>query len=270
MDMGDSPFKNKARMLKCFSRPDLLVRLSTAAAALVLASCASVSVKETHRMHPEGPTKRPLKVFVAPFTFTENRIRVDREGAELEAFKFDLRERMTRQLIQRLPKHVAPGEAVAATAPLPRGSYWLITGNFDRVYQGSRFLRSVVGFGAGGTKMDSTVTVWDLSGSKKKPFLRIQTTGGSNVSPGVGGVVTFFVSGPMALTSLFNVVDGVRSGVTFDTIRTSREVNAAMSEFLFQQGIISEQEAVGPKRLGRLPDRMAPPEPRRPLPEPVP
>ncbi len=201
---------------------------------------------------PHG--RLPKAIFVRPFTFTEESLRVDRQGADLESVKFKIREHMTKNLVRRLPRYVAPAKAVSANAPLPRGNYWEIRGNFDRVSQGSRFLRSVVGFGAGGTRMDTTVVIYDLSRSRPKPFLRISTTGGSNISPGVLGTATYFISGPTALTSLFNAVEAVRSGITFDTIRTTRELNAALSEYLYQRGVIPYEEAVGPKRLGQLPD----------------
>ena len=228
--------------------------------ALLFSSCASVSVKEVVRLSPNPPSRLPEKVFVAPFSFNDKEIRVDRSGAALENFKFSLREFMTRSLVRRLPKYVAPASAVAVNAPMPRGNYWLIRGNFDRISQGSRFLRSVVGMGAGATRMNTTIVIYDLSGPEAMPFLRIVTTGGSNISPGIGGVATFFISGPTALTNLFNVVDGIRSGITFDTIRTSREVNSALSEYLYQRGAIPYKKAAGPKRLGSFPNRLGPPD----------
>jgi len=217
-----------------------------------------VSIREPQKLAEPAPQKRPDRIFVAPFTFNTESVRVDRKGEDLGAFKKDLQERIGRHLVERLSKHVAPSEMVAPGAPLLQGNYWLITGHFDRINQGSRILRALVGLGAGGTKMETTVLVWDLSHRHAKPFLKIQTTGGSNISPGVGGVATFFVSGPMALTNLFNVVDGVRSGVSFDAMRTAREVNAAVSEYLVQQGAIEKRKAVKPKRLGTYPNRFAP------------
>jgi hypothetical protein len=233
----------------------LHVLLAAVVSAVLLSSCASVSVKEVARIGREPKKPVPGKVFVAPFHFNERELRVDRSGADLKNFQYNLRELMTRNLVRRLPKYVAPAAAVAETAPLPRGNYWLISGNFDRIFQGSRILRSVIGLGVGATRMDATIVVSDLSGRRPVPFLRIVTTGGSNISPGIGGIATFFFSGPMALANIFNVVDGVRSGVTFDTIRTSREVNAVLSEYLYHRGAIPYEKAIGPKRLGKIPDR---------------
>ena len=239
----------------------IISRLSAAALFVaLLTSCASVSIKDVACLEPDPPSRLPEKVFVAPFTFSSQEIRVDRSGADLENFEFNLRELMTRNLVRRLPKYVAPAEAVAVNAPLPRGNFWLIRGNFDRIRQGSRLLRSVVGLGAGATRMDTTVVLYDLSGRYPRPFLRIVTTGGSNISPGIAGIATFFVSGPMALGNLFNMVDGVRSGISFDTVRTTREVNAALSEYLYQSGAIPYKKAAGPKRLGKFPSWFGPPD----------
>src|SRR6202035_1685460 len=50
-----------------------------------------------------------------------------------------------------------------------RAGVWLITGQFVRVDQGSRALRGLIGLGAGGTKMETIVRVYDLSGRSKEP-----------------------------------------------------------------------------------------------------
>jgi hypothetical protein len=228
-------------------------RLFVSLLALSLCSCASVSVRKTERLTEKAPVRVPEKIFVRPFEFYEPALRVDRSGEGLEWLKNDLREKFTRHLVRRLKRHIAPAAAVAATAPLPTGNYWLIEGRFDRVNQGSRMLRSVVGFGFGGTKLETSIVVSDLSGKKPRPFLLIQTTGGSNASPGAIGTVGYFASGVTALGSAGNLVEGVRSGLTFDTIRTTKEATAAVSEYLSRQGAIPQKKALGPKRIGTLP-----------------
>ena len=100
---------------------------------LSVCSCASVSVKKIELLTVRPPTKAPAKILVKPPTFYDPGLRVDRSGAKLENFKYELQEKFTRHLVQRLSRHVSPAQAVAATAPLPRGNYWLITGRFDRV-----------------------------------------------------------------------------------------------------------------------------------------
>jgi Domain of unknown function (DUF4410) len=54
-------------------------------------------------------------------------------------------------------------------------SAWLVTGEFVRVTQGSRALRGLVGLGAGGTKLETAVRVYDLSHLSKGPVLQFET-----------------------------------------------------------------------------------------------
>lgn len=216
----------------------------------LFSSCASVSVTKSAPVHPVLPRKVPEKIFVKPFEFYEPHLRVDRSGEKLEAFKHEARERMTRTLVKRLTKHVAPAEAIASEAPLPKGNSWLITGRIHRMNQGSRALRAVVGFGFGGTKLETTAVIHDLSTRPPTPFLVVETTGGSNVAPGAIGTVGYFVGGITSLASIANLLEGVRTGVTFDTIRTSKELTATLSEYLYQQRAIAHENAQSPKRHG--------------------
>jgi uncharacterized protein DUF4410 len=65
-----------------------------------------------------------------------------------------------------------------------RADAWLVTGEFVRVNGGSRALRSLIGLGAGGTKMETVVRVYDLSRLSKEPVFQFDTSGGSNAEPG--------------------------------------------------------------------------------------
>jgi hypothetical protein len=235
-----------------------LIRIFAVLAVLAFASCASVSVeKMKHTIPPqEGPKKSPDEILIRPFKVTNETLRVDRDSEELEKFKKELRDRLARQTAERINKHVAPARVVAEGDELPKGNVWLVTGEFQRVNQGSRALRSIVGFGAGGTKMDTVVRIYDLSQKEPREFLTFETTGGSNFSQGVLGVLTFPVGGPMAFMSLANAVDGVRSGVTFDTKRTARETAAVLSEYLQKRRALLGKKPIKPKRLGGIPELM--------------
>jgi Domain of unknown function (DUF4410) len=215
----------------------------------LLSSCASVSVKKSELLSGRPPARAPTRILVKPSIFYDPALRVDRSGAKLENFKYDVQEKFTRHLVRYLSQHVAPAQAVAATAPLPQQNYWLIRGRFDRVNQGSRLLRSVVGFGAGGTRLDMSVLVFDLSGRKPRPFLLIETTGGSNAAPGAIGTAAYFVTGVTAIFSASSLLEGTRSGLTFDTIRSAREVAAVLSEYLSERGALpADRKPLRPKR----------------------
>ena len=232
-------------MKSCLTRS----RLALCLPCLALCSCASVSLKKVDVLTARAPTKAPSKIFVKPPEFYDAAVRVDRRGARLDTFKHEMQERFTRHLVRRLSRHVAPAEVVAATAPLPRGNFWLVVSRFDRMYQGSRMLRSVIGFGAGGTKLEMTVMVYDLSKRPPRPFLLLQTTGGSNAAPGAIGTATYFATGVTALFSAGNLFEGTRSGLTFDTLRTVRQIVAALSEYLVERGALPPDKRLRSKRL---------------------
>jgi hypothetical protein len=232
-------------MKSCLTRSRLALCLICAA----LCSCASISLKKVDVLTARAPTKAPSKIFLKPPEFYDAAIRVDRSGPRLDTFKHDMQERFTRHLVRRLSKHVAPAEAVAATAPLPRGNFWLIVSRFDRIQQGSRMLRSVIGFGVGGTKLETSVVVYDLSRRPPRPFLLLQTTGGSNAAPGAIGTATYFATGVTALFSAGNLFEGTRSGLTFDNLRTVRQIAAALSEYLVERGALSPDKPLRSKRL---------------------
>ncbi len=116
-----------------------LIRISAALAMLLLASCASVSVeKMRHTIPPqEGPKIAPDEILIRPFVVSNEALRVDRDSEELEEFKKELRDRLAQQTAERFKKHVANARVVAAGDTLPQGNFWLVSGEFQRVNQGS-------------------------------------------------------------------------------------------------------------------------------------
>lgn len=238
-------------MLDCLKHA--IVRLIGAVIFMAtFSSCASISVHKVVSTKKNTPAEPPKEIFILPFTDTDTHFRVGRVDRDLHDFRADLKANMTSELVERIPTYVAPARIVSSNTEMPRGPYWLVTGRFLRVNQGSRLLRSTVGFGAGGTKLETEVVIYNLSRQQPREFLRFQTTGGSNISQGISGILTLPFSGPMALTSLFNVLDGARSGVTFDTRRTAREITASLSAYLRENHMKTDREQLTPKSLGKL------------------
>lgn len=210
-------------------------------------------------IHPKGvpPKKLPEKIYVRDFTAPAESFRVDRNQKDLAAFIKAEQKALTQALVAQLSKHLAPSEALPADKPAPKGNYWLITGVYDRVHQGSRLLRIGVGFGAGGTKMETRALVSDLSGKKPTPILSMLTTGGSGMSPGAWAAFTpagaFFIPGAVA-----NAGGASLGGLSVDRARTAREITATLSEYCFKNGLITERRTRRPKKLGLLPSVQRP------------
>ena len=102
----------------------------------------------------------------------------------------------------------------------------------------------MVGLGAGGTKLETTVRVYDLSHLSKQPVLQFETSGGSNAEPGaiLGGT---FGALPNAVRNA-----GAR-GVTDDTARTAREITAMVADYYVKKGGQLSGKAQKPKIVAR-------------------
>ena len=122
----------------------------------MLLGCASVSVGNIHEKG-SPPPKMPAKVYVQEFETHEEDFHVSRSDNDLELFIKEERHTLALDLVQQMNKYIAPAEILAEGKKIPHGNYWLVTGIYDRVNQGSRMLRMVIGFGAGGTKMETRV-----------------------------------------------------------------------------------------------------------------
>ena len=211
------------------------------AGSILLAGCASVSVKED-KWTP-ARLAVPKRIYVAAYEVPAEVLAVDRSGEELEEFRKEKAENFSAELCERLSKRIAPAVPLAKGVRPEKGS-WVVEGRFLRVNQGSRLLRSVVGLGAGGTKMDALTTV-SLVGPRgaKKKIAEIETTGGSNAEPGMLTFPTPIGGGIRALVSL------AKTGVTADQLRTARMITAAMAEKLEAQGYVLPGKKEKVKRL---------------------
>jgi hypothetical protein len=208
----------------------------------LFSSCASVSVKTEKHNGPQ-PKQKPAKIYVANFDTQHGVFNIaGSESKNSEAFKKKTSETLANYLTAGIDKHVAPAQRASNTKGLPKNG-WLVTGEFVRVNTGSRILRSGVGLGAGGSKMETRVSVFDLA-SSAQPFLTFETTGGSNAMP---GLITS--TGPVS--AAFSMTTQAMMGVTDDAARTSRMITGELSEYLVQRGWLAKDKVYSAKKLGK-------------------
>jgi hypothetical protein len=209
---------------------------------LALGGCASISVQPGTAV---ATRKMPDKVYVEVFSTAKGEFNVDRDGAELVAFKKDLQAMMVTGITVDLSKRLITAVPEGRIDFAKHENAWLIRGEFVKVNQGSRLLRGAIGFGAGGTKLETRVQVYDLLSGAKEPFLTFSTTGGSNAEP--GGISSIALD-PLTLAIEAAAGSGnVAHGVTEDTKRTAREITAELSDYMYRAGWIPESKWVQPK-----------------------
>jgi len=244
-------FASKFTSLNLNSLTRLILGLAFPALSILFAGCASVSVAN---ISSKGlpPKKLPSKIYVQEFAAPYDNFHVDRSDNDLLTFVKNERRALAETLVDQLTKHIAPAEILPEGRPLPAGNYWLIRGVYDRVNQGSRLLRTAVGFGSGGTKMETRVQIANLSGYWPDTFLTMITTGGSGMAPGFWAAFTpaLVFYWPAAVA---NAGGASLSGISLDRNRTAREITATLSEYCFHQGLITAQNTRHPKKLGLLP-----------------
>ena len=112
------------------------------ALVLALASCASVSVEKTAG---QATPQMPLKIYVADFDVANGNFKVDREGAELVAFKQNLRAMMQTASVTDLSRRLVPAVPATKEQGFQPENAWLIRGEFTKVNQGSRLPRGTIG-----------------------------------------------------------------------------------------------------------------------------
>jgi len=207
--------------------------------ALALVSCASVSVEDgTERV----TQKMPEIIYVADFSTAHSDFEVDRTGTELAEFKKNLQLMLKTAMATDLTDRLVIAAGVGKGKQSGLKNAWLVRGEFTTVVQGSRLLRSAIGFGAGSTKVETRVEVYDLAQNPGTPFLTFSTTGGSGSEP---GAILTLTTDPLTLA--IGGVSGAAHGLSEDTKRTAREITAELSDYMYQRGWISEDQWIQPK-----------------------
>jgi len=208
-------------------------------AGFALTSCASISVDNARESARQN---RPSLVYVMNFSTAHADFDVDRSGADLTAFKDNLQLMLRTGLVAGITDKLVPAVAETKLGNHREHKAWLVRGEFTTVKQGSRLLRSAIGFGAGGTKLETRVQVYDLAQDPTAPFLTFSTTGGSNAEP---GAILALTTDPFQLA--IGGVSGAAHGLSEDTARTAREITAELSDYMYARGWISEDQRVAPK-----------------------
>lgn len=211
--------------------------IAAAILGLMLAGCASVSVKDEARGTGAQPKSRPNVIYVADYDFDGARFQAPAgHEAELKAKTQGI---FSDALVKFLGSHAGTAQHLESGKMPATG--WLVKGRFLRVNTGNRAARMLIGLGAGGTKMETETMVYDLA-SPKEPFLRFKTTGGSNAMPGA-----IPAAGPTSST--LALLSQAQTGITDDSKRTARMITGEILDYMVGRGWIGAQ-ALKAKKLG--------------------
>jgi hypothetical protein len=214
-----------ARMAINLPTPLLFVA-ALGACSFFVSGCASVKALPETKQDGPALLRWPSEIYLRPFDISSGKW----EGnTRKEPKRREIRDWLMAELEQRLGE-IAPTRVLAPASPardtagddLPK-SGWLVTGRFIRVNPGSKFQRMFIGLGAGGSRLETKISVYDLAVSPTEPLITFLTSGGSNLA-----------AGPQTIFN--NESEG-------DIERTAREARDFLRERI---GARESQETLGP------------------------
>jgi Domain of unknown function (DUF4410) len=127
----------------------------------------------------------------------------------------------------------------------------VVDGEFNDVSEGNRLSRTVIGFGAGASTLDTDVFVFQLTQGINKQVLQFSTHANSGKMPGIAvtGAPGAAAGGTAAIASLganatMSAVKGHRSSMSSLAKVTADEIVEHLQSYLAQQGWNGNSQAV--------------------------
>jgi len=245
-------------------------RSSWAVAILLVftvAGCAQTVVQPRLETRAQG-LQRPDRILV--FNFVVNtaevstnqgvlaRVRAAASGTSQEEKESEIGRQVSDSLAEELVKGIQklglPAERASRDMPIPTGSVLLISGRFLSVDEGNQLRRTMIGFGAGQSSVDTQVQVSSPSDGGSQLLLNFSTHADSGEAPGaaatmgVGAAATGGVSAAMAAANAgVGVAKARRGSVESLASHSADQTVAYLSEFFAKQGWISADKVKTPK-----------------------
>lgn len=237
-----------------------------AAAALLLTvsvgGCAKTVVQPKYEQPTAAPAVRPSQVLVYDFAISaadvsenqgffaavRNSLSDTTEHERGMTIAREVQERMSEELVAKIRDLGLPAQRAARGAVLPTEAV-AVSGLFLNVDEGNKLQRTVVGFGAGQSKVDAQVEVYAPSSGGPTKLLEFKTHADSGAMPGaaVTGAAGAAASGGMtagaaAANMAVSGVKGYRSQVEEMTARSADQAVAYLSQYFAKQGWIPQEK----------------------------
>ena len=232
-------------------------------ALLVGASgCAQTVVQPRYEQQTAGPVLRPGRVLVYDFSVTaadvsenqgffaavRNSLSDTTENERVVTISEEVRTRMAEELVAGIRDLGLPAQRAPRGTPIPSDAL-AVAGLFLNVNEGNRLQRTVIGLGAGQSRVDTEVEVYAPGPGGLTKLLEFTTHADSGSTPGAlitGGAGAAASGGVTAGVAAANVgvsgVKGYRSQIEQMTSRSADQAVAYLSEYFARQGWISQEK----------------------------
>jgi hypothetical protein len=231
--------------------------------ALIIAGCGPASINPGTETQPVS-TGRPTAIVVYDFAVssaevTQNQAIFQRalravtmNSDEQQASELQTGHETAKDLSDTLVKQLTDlgfnAQVAQRGTPAPNGAL-LIDGQFVNIDEGNRLRRLVIGFGAGASKLDTQVKVYQVAGGTTAQLLDFTTHAESGKMPGAaftmgagaaaqGGVTAATGAATMGLAG----AKTYRSATGYLAGSTAKQIVAYFSQYAANQGWISADQ----------------------------
>jgi hypothetical protein len=230
-------------------------QLSYLLLAIALAGCASASVTEQTQNVPINST-RPAQIVVYPFAVDSSEVTlnqsivqrayrsVSNEDASLQQAKIahETARNICDEVAADLNKNGYQAVCRERGALVAGNNVVVVDGEFTNISEGNRLRRLVIGFGAGASVLDSSVTVFQKTAAGRRQIMNFTTHADSGKMPGaaVTGGAGAAAGGSAAVIIGANAVMGGAkahsSSTSYLVDKTADQIVQTLTQYYAQQG----------------------------------
>jgi len=251
-------------MSRRYARLRVSLRSSFLLLALAVAGCTSASISPATSAQPVNAA-RPNQVIVYDFAVSNSEVtqnqsvfqRVYRaatmnaeqqQASDLET-GHEVAKDLSTTLVKRLTDLGFNAQAMQRGTSVPNGAL-VIDGRFVNVDEGNRLRRLVIGFGAGASKLDTQVKIYQFANGTPAQLLDFSTHAESGKMPGAAltmGAGAAAQGGATAAMGAANL--GLAGAKTYGSTMgyladsTAKQVVAYFSQYAANQGWITQDQA---------------------------
>jgi hypothetical protein len=231
----------------------------------LLFGCGAATITPQENAVPNATVQRPDKIVVYDFSVsaedvTQNQgplqrvFRAATENSEQQdadrlAAGREAAQNLSADLVKRLQELGFNAENLPRGTP-PGGNTMTINGQFLSADEGNRARRLIIGFGAGASKLDTQVTVSQVSSTGMVNQLLSFTTHadsgkmpGAAVTMGAGAAAQGASAATMAAGAATGAAKTYGSMLSTLSNNTSKQITAYLSQYFLAQGWISPDQA---------------------------
>ena len=233
----------------------------TCTVVFLMTGCAKTNIQKTSEFDMSGMPK-PTTVLIYNFSIDPQAVQQnssplsriarsfenDNETVEKLKLGNEVAEAMTKELTKKILEMGLNPQRADQSSPIVPGSI-LITGQIVKIDEGNSIRRNVIGFGAGQSSLDATISVLAPSSSGNKELITFNAHGDSGEKPGalVMGPAGAAAGAGAAATAAVNVAKGAanayKSASATQAADMAEKISTELARYFAKEGWINSDLA---------------------------